>query len=991
MMNKTTSQVPAFAESVVRRSELSSVEPNAKSSIGTAATSPESGGKFHFAETFCERIVTVLTLFCRSKPVIDSFRAQVREHLAREELIFFKRAKNFVCWFRAYYLRNELPDVDGYKMKGPFRRWAFPRLKGGGGGRQYNRLNDYMWNSFFILKNCCLPVTTPIVLSELVSHHAAGPQNDTTTQRDTDEAIGHIEPFLKELAARVRSKYDELADPFSWVDSYSASNKASLDVPQCRGGEAMDLYFSCFKEKGPLTTEVETWGLSGPLSPTSQACKDWYSENQWDPRSPLARAIEQDQGRLLGVTGVDEESGELAWSYFDLSRPAEPEFFWYNDGNFDWYMSTPPYEAITAPPRKHDDYCYSDHHWEMMHWVVNSEDPMESHEVVQEGFDWSWAVSWSYPKARRMWREFLIEGLIGIPDYPMTKEDFDAMVGRPPGYQGGYSIEESLLWEGPESRLVAVKEPLKVRVLGVSDALTNYLSTWYQKTLHEILRGYSAFRLLGEAPVATLIHDLCANALERNIPGIKLKAMSSDFRGASNLTPKPFREGILERTQSLLPHGIKKVNRWCNGDHMLRYPWNGFHLLQRARKQAGLPKLRKPPMFQISRRGTQMGRKTSFPILSIEVFTCWVTAVNELYPGEFTFEEILDSCFVNGDDFLAMCSQALHDKFWEVCRRMQFDKSVGKSYFHEQYANINSQSYRVDWKGKTGVLVGALACGLLVGQKKLATDTFDATAVVTELLDSCLNAKMETAVMKLYLQLHGPKIRAQAAGRNLFIHQGLGGCGQRMPPNWSTKVSLKQQRIASFLLQDPTLKLCQPTEYVSPGLKESLEVREPWDVKGIPTYWEQVRKMQLGDPTQDVPLSPDVKVIQKDRAFIGFVGPLVKKSRLLHWKCKRVHTLPPPIVHNDGWACRTCLQANHILEENCTVCHDHRQGEIGLDFGIRLVSRVENEGRFCGLIQWDFSRKWDELQSDPYFNRLDERPKSLRLKYTLRDLHKIGG
>jgi len=432
---------------------------------------------------------------------------------------------------------------------------------------------------------------------------------------------------------------------------------------------------------------------------------------------------------------------------------------------------------------------------------------------------------------------------VEIKSYPVSRAYFDAHTKR--------SLEKSVNADGfPTCRVVAVCEPLKVRVITVSDAITNYYSTWYQKTIHGILKKYVCFELLGKAPFSTLVEDIAMHSFGSG----DLLFDSSDFSGASNNTPALFRELILGWCTKKLPPLQRRIQEVCNGRHWVEYPlWTGL-----------------PTVLQ--NQGTLMGRKTSFPILSLQVFATHVWALR-LCGDPRPLKEIMKGVRVNGDDRVTRYDKSAHTQFWQCCNRLQFGESKGKSYFHPIYANINSQSYHysetreaIGWDGQNVIekiqpfsrKVGALYCGLLHGQKKLATDVFDPTAVVTTLMDSCENVRMQHCVLKTFLKLHKKSIQAQACDRNLFLPNVLGGCGQKAPIGWKWNVTADQARLASYLYeQDEFLWDCRVP--VGPHLQKAVPFREVWDVQGQKTYWEQVRSLQDGDGEQQVPLSAKEK------------------------------------------------------------------------------------------------------------------------------------
>lgn len=797
-------------------------------------------------QVFVDRACATLGLWNLPEKVLESFRDQMSRHLIRSDVEFVSRAKNIVCWFRALYLRNPLPDVDGYVMKGAFRKWAVPRLG------KFSKKNTYLWNSVFNFKNLSLPVTRPVVLVNLQKHHADIQKRDTATEQDCIDAVDSIKPLLNEVAEKVGRKFVAIQDSL-WsnvVGENPASNKASYACAQSEGGEAGDLYKSCFWSFRART--MIDWHSGSYVE------KEWVPDHSWDDHI-FERRLEMCDERMVGPLAPWSRIGRtllikrkrydvnsafdrkvLSWVATFGLWPSETSFQVF-DGPLEW-TAAPRHDVPGSKKLLKDlldetveDYLSYEWHENLLK-LVDTEEPHVERRVVQHGDYVSDEDVITYPASKAYfdkWTRFHLDSILESDELPVC-------------------------------RVVAVCEPLKVRVITVSDALTNYFSTWYQKTVHKILKKYVCFQLLGGAPFSALVDDVARHSFGSG----ELCFDSSDFSGASNGTPKLFRELILDACTSRLPWVQRRIQEICNGNHIVVYPAWTFLL----------------PVMQT--RGTLMGRKTSFPILSLQVLASHVWALR-LAGDKRNFWDLIKGVRVNGDDRITRYDKRTFDIYWDCCRRLQFGASLGKSYFHPKYANINSQSYH--WTPDGFRKIGSLYCGLLHGQKKLATDVFDPTAVVTTLLDSCLDEKMEHRVLRMYLKLHKKSLQAHTCDRNLFLPEVLGGCGQRAPRGWSWVLTQDQQRLASYLYQED-LFLWDARVPHGPHLRVPCPERHAWDVEGLPTYWEQIRKLQDGDGEAKVPLSPQEKASHslwlKDQELP--VKSMLKRSFIRNAKIRRL-------------------------------------------------------------------------------------------------------
>lgn len=272
------------------------------------------------------------------------------------------------------------------------------------------------------------------------------------------------------------------------------------------------------------------------------------------------------------------------------------------------------------------------------------------------------------------------------------------------------------------------------------------------------------------------------------------------------------------------------------------------------------------PPNVLQQLGTLMGEKTSFVVLCLEVLVAHVSALRRVGDPR-PLDDIIKSVLINGDDRLCLTTRDAEAEFWRFNKEhLGFEESKGKSYKHPTYANINSQSYIC---GLTGPCwkVPVRCSGLEWGQKKL-DEPFDPTAVITQILDGCIDSAMEWTVLQRYFGRFKGALESWAGGRCLFAHQSLGGCGSRLPSihgskrcrtgrglcfhkpglRWKTAVSHEQLAVASgLMLKGDLVPLYGPhleTQVQPPEL-----FRSPWNVYGKPNYWtaaEHIYK-ELGD------------------------------------------------------------------------------------------------------------------------------------------------
>jgi len=513
------------------------------------------------------------------------------------------------------------------------------------------------------------------------------------------------------------------------------------------------------------------------------------------------------------------------------------------------------------------------------------------------------------------------------------------------------------------AKVACVLEPFKIRIITKGEAALQYVSTFFQKSAFQFNATVPCFRLVGKAPSTLDLIDLRENAERAGISDRQWA--SSDFSGASDGTAGHFRDTILDCLIMHLPLHIQSLLRSCNGDHIVSYPGPSQYPSMEKHGVVGTVK---------QTLGTLMGEKTSFIILCYEVLAAHVS--NRRRCGDKRpLDDILQGVLINGDDRLAVSNQTTEHEFWTYCSTyLGFSESVGKSYLHPQYANINSQSYVFDLtKPDTPFRVPVRCSGLEHGQKKL-DEPFDPTCVITQILDGCIDSKMEWAVAQRFFRRFAGELTRVAAGRNLFVHPSLGGLGNRAPlrhPHrpcridchhrygceWKVEVTEEQTYVASALLNEPSQRFdvygpCGPVEVDLPQLVET-----PWDVFGKPSYWNQ-EEFELKEMMDYFRSS--VSQLKKSESPLGLgqfrevlssrghvVLKLLHKSDLLLGRRRSALSQPAheprrAVIEYRCWKCQCCGEMNRVAEPTCGVCLLART-ELREMFGPDMVFHLRNE------------------------------------------------
>jgi len=379
----------------------------------------------------------------------------------------------------------------------------------------------------------------------------------------------------------------------------------------------------------------------------------------------------------------------------------------------------------------------------------------------------------------------------------------------------------------------AVLEPFKVRVISKGESLPYYLSKSLQKAIHRTIARYPCFRLIAEPFCASMLYDLQRYAQEGD------KWFSVDYSAATDNLSWKYSGWIFRRVIKYLPVHVQEMALAVLGPHKLYYPPEGFG----------------PPEYRgLQKTGQLMGSILSFPILCLANLGVYMLNMREAQNG-WCLEKRLNAVLINGDDMLYPGPERLWDQHIQIGLDVGLKMSPGKSYVHDEYANVNSMSVHCSISKKaTPVAVPYLNMGLFFGQRKVQVDdTKDgfrsaveeghvrckvaspervsglyASAHLTQdpdagyvtniplILAGCRDSK-KCDTLARYLSLHAKAIAGECRAvllkrkgrckttslhtRNLFISKSLGGMGIEPPTGFRFMVKKTDRYLAQSLIE----------------------------------------------------------------------------------------------------------------------------------------------------------------------------------------------
>lgn len=737
------------------------------------------GESMTMAKVFADRLAEGIGLAGAPTLVVRSAQKQFFHYLdAGSEVLFVERAKLLTCFFMAKVTKTQTKCT--FVPKFGFRKWLKPRLK-------CSRANVSLWQMIFSGKKCAPPLTHVSEENNIRQHKKSMDTKRSFSEKDEAEMMESIRDILEPMRELVLKKFLK-----GNLFTHAPSANASYNTGGYKGGIHCELLDGIQGVFGPVN-ERECFRDSCP-----EVYPPGYPE--YDPKvnkdkRPDAAFLWKMRSKPY-VLGRNEEEYPVVRGISECTLR--------DDG-----VSIPSYDepSVTTGGRAS---------------VVCDGYSNPKIEVVDE---------YSHPKFQASWDKMIVDESIRYAT-PKTK-------GK------GKKKRKKF----PAVRYCTVVEPLKVRGITIGPAFNSYGVKWFQKALFKGLRKLPCFPSMRGQVDATHIQELLWYG--RSLGDTPVFG-SSDFSGATDGISHRFTHRILTFLVSLIPEPHRSIILNDNECHRIQYgvqplvSESGNYILADEGWPGRLTldievdgkeyKVKGEVVSSVQRDGNLMGQLTSFPLLCLANLAAHLKTVGEFSP-DLSTHDALKTVIINGDDRLAYTSCDFEKAFWKNANAIGLFESVGKSYTHPKYANINSQAYWFDGNHVSRIRVPNL--GLLYGQKKVAGEIFNPAYCAGEFA-STLPYKTATAFFKRYISLHKDLLAETCRGRNLFLPCHLGGMGQRPPDGWSWSISNRQAMIASLGLHwSHNRQSCYGPSQFPEVSKPTPGRKSAWEKDFIPMYLEE--------------------------------------------------------------------------------------------------------------------------------------------------------
>lgn len=343
------------------------------------------------------------------------------------------------------------------------------------------------------------------------------------------------------------------------------------------------------------------------------------------------------------------------------------------------------------------------------------------------------------------------------------------------------------------TKVEAVREPLKVRIITKGPALPYYLAKPFQRDMHTYLKGLKQFKLIG-----------------------KKGAVSSDDILELKRDSELFQDLVRKRTGSEIV-----LNQWLSGDY--RAATDGINLsvskicfeaflrkssysdiykevLRSVLYEQRLDYPRKSGLSSIQQRiGQLMGSPLSFPILCMVNLIAYWSAINEFVGFNVPMSKL--PVLINGDDILFRTNKSLYDIWLLKIKQIGFDLSVGKNYVSTRFLTINSKLFHDGLEIKE---IFYLNCGWLTGQSKLGNSCIGKPAPLWSVYNSLTLLAPEETVGRIHRRFvhynrESIDILTNKGEFNLFSHWAVGGLGFVLPKTVRPRFTVFQRQLGAYL------------------------------------------------------------------------------------------------------------------------------------------------------------------------------------------------
>jgi len=372
-----------------------------------------------------------------------------------------------------------------------------------------------------------------------------------------------------------------------------------------------------------------------------------------------------------------------------------------------------------------------------------------------------------------------------------------------------------------DTAVIPLSEPLKVRTITKSEALSAYASKSLQKAMKNYIDRYPSLILTTRPLQPHDFRDVWTR--EKNLESKirqwrkKFNAFSFDFylhtsgdyKAATDKLNINFTKLIFEEFLSKLgiPESDLDIYRQVLYAQRLHYPGHyAEHLQSKFPHLNVIDDPIKTEFCVEQKNGQLMGSILSFPILCLANLICYKLALEEYININNNGEKFRVNPFdlpvlVNGDDIYFRTNPEMYKIWLKYINIAGFQLSVGKNYVHPNTFTINSQCFHYNNVSDTLSEQTYLNTGLLIAQSK--SGAMEDVVPVWDLYNKVLKgAHDKHHAHNRFLYHHKQTLNSvsKKGFYNFFLPPVLGGLGMiRQSSEIPVLITSRQRQLATFL------------------------------------------------------------------------------------------------------------------------------------------------------------------------------------------------
>jgi len=360
--------------------------------------------------------------------------------------------------------------------------------------------------------------------------------------------------------------------------------------------------------------------------------------------------------------------------------------------------------------------------------------------------------------------------------------------------------------------VIALIEPLKVRLISKGDSHRYWISRFFQKAVWKYMQKFPQFSLTGRIVGPVDFDGILDREKRLGLGDLFNFWVSGDYSAATdgldiNYTKAAF-EAILARCQGMSDE-LKNVLRSVLYEQDLEYPPNIVSDKRQDKWTDAENELYRTLRFAKQTNGQLMGSTLSFPILCVINLVCYWRALEEYLERPVDVMDL--PVLINGDDILFRTNSVFYAVWLKYIGLAGFALSQGKNYVHASILTVNSAAYRhtVVRNGDVSydrfVELGYMNVGHLTGQSKRASNDDSAEKPIWDIYNSVTRSAVDPVrAHHRFVHYNKTQIKSltsinETTTINLFVPRPLGGLGFIKPMGLEVRITGFQRKLATYV------------------------------------------------------------------------------------------------------------------------------------------------------------------------------------------------